>query len=99
MTTTRETPTPTPTAAAAAAAAASCSRPSAWPKQRILFLLAGTFTFTGTALAATVSKWFAVVPAMVGANQLLMVATGWCPMSRLLDRVLPAAEARRIAQA
>lgn len=91
MTTTRETPTPT--------AAPSCSRTSAWPKQRILFLLAGTFTVTGTALAAVSSRWFALIPAAVGANQLLMVATGWCPMSRLLDRLLPAAEARRAARA
>ena len=68
----------------------ACSRPSAWPKQRILFFLAGTFTVTGTALAAGVSHWFALVPAAVGVNQLLMVAVGWCPMSKLLDRILPA---------
>lgn len=62
----------------------------AWPKHRILFLLAGTFTLTGTALAAGVNRWFALLPALVGANQLLLVATGWCPASAVLDRVLPA---------
>ncbi len=59
-------------------------------KQRILFSLAGTFTITGTVLAVTVNLWFALVPAVVGANQLLMSAVGWCPMSKLLDQVLDA---------
>ena len=71
-------------------ATATCSVARPWTKQRILFLLAGTFTLTGTALAAGVNPWFAVVPALVGANQLLMVGAGWCPMSKLLDRLLPA---------
>lgn len=64
--------------------------PKAWPKHRILFLLAGTFTLAGTALAAGVNRWFALVPAAVGANQLLFVTTGWCPASALLDRLSPA---------
>lgn len=58
-----------------------------WPQQRILFLLAGTVTLTGVALAATVSSWFLLLPAITGANQLLMVAVGWCPMSLLLTRI------------
>lgn len=71
-------------------AASSCSRPRPWSTQRILFLLAGGFTLTGTALAAGVNRWFALIPAVVGANQLFMVAVGWCPMSKLLGRLLPA---------
>jgi hypothetical protein len=59
-------------------------------EQRILFLLAGTFTVTGTVLAASVNLWFALIPAVVGANQLLMSAVGWFPMPKLLDRILPA---------
>ena len=57
-----------------------------WPLHRILFLIAGTVTLAGVVAAATVSTWFLVIPALVGANQLLMVATGWCPMSLLLTR-------------
>lgn len=68
-----------------------CSGDATWPKHRILFLLAGGFTLMGTVLAAKVSRRFAVLPALVGANQLLLVATGWCPASAVLDRVLPAA--------
>ena len=65
-----------------------CSRTNAGKKQRILFLLAGSFTVAGTALAVSVNLWFALVPAVVGANQLFMSAAGWCPMSKLLDRIL-----------
>jgi hypothetical protein len=58
-----------------------------WPIQRVLFLMAGTVTLTGTVLAIAVSRWFLILPALAGANQLLMVAVGWCPMSMLLTRV------------
>ncbi len=68
----------------------SCSRKVTGTKQRVLFLLAGTFTLVGTVLMVSVNSWFAFVPAVVGANQLFMSATGWCPMSKLLDRILPA---------
>jgi len=68
---------------------ASCTSTTARRKQRILFLLAGIFTLTGTVLAVSVNLWFALIPVVVGANQLLMSAVGWCPMSKLLDRLLP----------
>ena len=55
-------------------------------KTRILFLLAGTVTLIGVLLSAAVSRWFLLIPTLVGANQLLMAATGWCPMSLLLNR-------------
>lgn len=71
-------------------AGGACASTRTWPKHRVLFLLAGTFTLTGTALAAGVSPWFALLPAAVGLNQLLLVATGWCPASAVLDRVLSA---------
>lgn len=72
-----------------AVATASITRPDrrGWPMQRILFLLAGVVTLTGVALGVTVSGWFLLLPAMAGANQLLMVAAGWCPMSLLLGRL------------
>lgn len=59
----------------------------AWPMHRILFAIAGTVTLIGVALSAAVSPWFLFVPALVGANQMLMVVTGWCPMSLLLSRL------------
>ena len=74
---------------------ASCVGSTVGKKQRILFRLAGTFTVTGTALAARVNPWFALIPAVVGANQLLMAVVGWCPMSKLLDRMLPRQRSER----
>jgi hypothetical protein len=67
--------------------AVSCAVTPGWPMQRILFLLAGAVTLIGVLLAVTLSPWFLLVPALVGANQLLMVARGWCPMSLLLARL------------
>lgn len=58
-----------------------------WPLQRILFLLAGTFTFVGVTLGVVASPWFLLLPALVGVNQLLMVAAGWCPASLMLARL------------
>lgn len=69
------------------ATAPVCVPTNRWTVRRILFLLAGTFTLLGAALAAFVSPWFLVLPALVGANQLLMVAVGWCPVSLLLGRL------------
>ena len=64
---------------------ASCA-PLSFSKQRILFFLGGTFVLGGTILSLSVNRWFAFVPLVVGANQWLMSAVGWCPMSKLLDR-------------
>lgn len=41
-------------------------RPALWPKHRILFLLAATSMLIGTVLAARVSRWFALLPGIVG---------------------------------
>ena len=65
----------------------TCSTTTTWNVQRLLFLTAGLVTLTGVALGAFVSPWFLLIPAVVGANQLLMVSVGWCPMSLLLRRV------------
>ncbi len=70
--------------------ASSCIARLTPTKQRILFSLAGSFTLIGTLLSVGVRRWFAILPALVGANQLFMSTTGWCPMSKLLDRVISA---------
>lgn len=64
----------------------TCST-ATWHVQRILFLIAGLVTLSGVGLGAFVSPWFLLIPTLVGANQLLMVAVGWCPMSLLLRRL------------
>ena len=65
---------------------ATCAA-SSKPQTRILFGMAGTFTLVGTLLGAFANKWFLLLPALVSANQLLMAARGWCPMSLLLTRL------------
>lgn len=67
--------------------AVACRTNREWSIHRVLFLIAGTVTLTGVVLGVLVSRWFLLIPAMVGANQLLMVAVGWCPMSLLLTRL------------
>jgi len=60
--------------------------PARWPLERVLFALAGTMTLASAVLAATVSAWFLVLTAFVGANQWLYVAAGDCPASVVLRR-------------
>ena len=67
--------------------APTCSSTRTWHVERVLFLIAGLVTLTGVALSAFVSPWFLLLPTLVGANQLLMVTVGWCPMSLLLKRL------------
>lgn len=58
-----------------------------WPLERVLFALAGTMTLVSALLAATISPWFLLLTAFVGANQWLYVTVGACPASLLLGRV------------
>jgi hypothetical protein len=58
-----------------------------WPLERVLFALAGTITLLSALLAATVSTWFLLLTAFVGANQWLYVLVGNCPASIVLRRV------------
>jgi len=74
------------TATNGTACSATGTRNTGETKTRILFLLAGTVTLIGVLLSATLSRWFLLIPTLVSANQLLMAATGWCPMSLLLNR-------------
>jgi hypothetical protein len=50
--------------------------------QRIRFLIPCTVTLTGVVRGLLASPWFLLPPAMAGADQLLMVAAGWCLASR-----------------
>ena len=59
---------------------------SAWPLERILFLMAGTMTALSAVLSAVVSPWFLLLTGFVAANQLAFVAFGNCPSSLVLRR-------------
>ena len=67
---------------------ATCSTTDSWTRERILFAMAGTVTLLSVALAVTVSAWFLLLTVVVGVNQLVMVATGHCAASLVVDRLL-----------
>jgi hypothetical protein len=57
-----------------------------WPLERILFAMAGTVSLLSALLAATVSPWFLLLTAFVGANQWAYVLLRACPASLVLRR-------------
>lgn len=59
---------------------------SSWPLERILFAMAGSVTLVSALLAATVSSWFLLLTAFVGANQWAYVAFRACPASIVLKK-------------
>ena len=63
------------------------STPARWPLERVLFLMAGTVTILSVILAITVSPWFLVLTAFVGASQWMYVAFGDCPSSLLMRKL------------
>jgi rhodanese-related sulfurtransferase len=54
--------------------------------QRQVQIGAGSLAFLGTVLGLTISPWFFVVPAFVGAGLLTAGVTGFCGMARILMR-------------
>jgi len=58
----------------------------AWSLERVLFAIAGSVTLGTVLLGVLVNPWFLALTAFVGANQLLYVMAGDCPMSVLLRR-------------
>ena len=62
------------------------SRAQKWPLERVLFSLAGTVGVTSGVLTILVSRWFALLALLAGANQWLYALTGSCPASLILRR-------------
>lgn len=50
-------------------------------------IAAGSLALAGTALGASVSPWFYVLPGFVGAGLMVAGVTGFCGMARLLMRM------------
>lgn len=55
-----------------------------WYLERIIWLVAGTFTLTGTVLAWLHSTWWLILTALVGVNLLIFAFTGFCLMANIL---------------
>jgi len=58
-----------------------------WYMERIIYLLAGIFTATGTALGYFVSPYWLILPALVAVNLLIFAITGFCIMANILNAV------------
>ena len=50
-------------------------------------LLAGSVVLLGTALAATASPWWLLLPAFAGVNLIQSVFTGFCPPTLLVRKL------------
>ncbi|RJQ20611.1 MAG: DUF2892 domain-containing protein [Nitrospiraceae bacterium] len=55
-----------------------------WYLERLIWLMAGIFSLTGTILAAVVSKWWLILTGLVGVNLLIFAFTGFCLMANIL---------------
>ena len=63
------------------------AKTNSWYLERIIWLVAGTFTLTGTALAWLVSPWWLILTALVGVNLLIFAFTGFCLMANILYKL------------
>lgn len=57
------------------------------PLMRQVQLIIGLLALTGSLLALTVNKNFAVIPAILGAGLTLAGSTGWCGLAILLSKM------------
>ncbi len=57
------------------------------PLMRQVQLIIGLLALTGSILALTVNKNFAIIPAILGAGLTMAGATGWCGLAILLSRM------------
>jgi hypothetical protein len=60
------------------------ARTDSWYLERIIWLVAGTFTLAGTLLAWLVSPWWLILTGLVGVNLLIFAFTGFCIMANIL---------------
>jgi hypothetical protein len=55
-----------------------------WYLERVIWLVAGTFTLSSAILAAVHSVWWLLLTALVGVNLLIFAFTGFCLMANIL---------------
>lgn len=58
-----------------------------WYLERIIWLIAGVFTLTGTLLAAVHSKYWLILTGIVGVNLIVFAATGFCIMANIVYKM------------
>lgn len=55
-----------------------------WYLERVIWLIAGIFTLTGTVLAVVHSKYWLILTGLVGVNLIVFAVTGFCLMANIL---------------
>ncbi len=63
------------------------ARTDKWYLERIIWLVAGIFTLTGTILAAVHSKYWLILTGLVGINLIVFATTGFCLMANILYKL------------
>ncbi len=58
-----------------------------WYMERLIWLIAGIFTLTGTILAVVHSPYWLILTGFVGVNLLIFAFTGFCIMANILDKL------------
>jgi hypothetical protein len=58
-----------------------------WYMERIIWLIAGVFTLTGTVLTLIHSKYWLILTGLVGVNLIIFAATGFCIMANILYKL------------
>lgn len=63
------------------------ARTDGWYLERVIWLVAGSFSLAGTLLAWLVSPWFLILTGLVGVNLLIFALTGFCLMANILCKL------------
>ncbi|GBD97536.1 MAG TPA: DUF2892 domain-containing protein [Nitrospirae bacterium] len=58
-----------------------------WYLERIIWLIAGVFTLTGTLLAAFHSIYWLILTGLVGLNLIVFALTGFCIMANIIYKL------------
>jgi cellulose synthase/poly-beta-1,6-N-acetylglucosamine synthase-like glycosyltransferase len=60
------------------------AKTDSWYLERIIWLIAGIFTFLSAVLAAIHSPYWLILTALVGINLIIFSLTGFCLMANLI---------------
>ncbi len=58
-----------------------------WFMERIIWLIAGVFTLTGTVLTLIHSTYWLILTGLVGVNLIIFATTGFCIMANILYKL------------
>jgi hypothetical protein len=58
-----------------------------WYMERIIWLIAGLLTLTGTVLALVHSTYWLILTGLVGVNLIVFATTGFCIMANILYKL------------